>query len=400
MSTSFTGEPLAVNNASRDREINELGQSAWQTFATYIVSLQSRQAGEQIDQRTIVYSLETDKSQIWPGVEYDGVCKLMLDQLEPILQVTLREPVAMDSKTERQPGATAAMSSETNGTSDLTDKSANLTSEGALDAPIPELNREAQTPEPTSQKSLLTQPEVNETSKSTAEDDLNASTEEISESPAEQESAPVEPEETSESPPKEESAPGKPEESSEPIAEGESALDETLELVDEGEFVLEGERTPGEEREEPTKLEITQLKVCQPMKTAETEIESAEMEKKKETIAVLDATKRALFGELAKEKPFDLEVTFQLSGSGAIELTKRSFPYHTEVHGQNRTTGSRLTLGYAPVGTLVDGELTYTCRLPDLTLPKAGPYRLQVITHLENVPVSPGFLELPFVQVA
>jgi hypothetical protein len=379
MSTPFTGEILAISNMKQDREIKESGQSVWQTFATYIVSLQSRQVGEQIDRRTIVYFLEADKRQIWPGVECDGVCKFMLEQLEPILQVTPREAVAMDSTTERPPKATTEMSSETNGTSDLTEESADLTSEGALDDPIPAANQEAQLLETTSQMSPLAQPEANETSELTAQDYFDFSTVGISESPLE-----------------EESVPGKPEKAAELTVEGESAPDETLELVDKG----ESERTPDKEREEPIKLEITQLKVCQPMKTEKIEIESAETDKKKETVTVLDGAKQALFGELTKEKPFDLEVTFQLSGTGAIELTKQPFRYHSEVYGHNRVTRKDLTLGYAPVGTLVDGELIYTCRLPNLTLLEAGPYRLQIITRLEGAPVRPDLLELPFVQVA
>lgn len=91
----------------------------------------------------------------------------------------------------------------------------------------------------------------------------------------------------------------------------------------------------------------------QQLETKGSEVEGAETEK----IMVVDATKRLLPGELPKEKPFDLEVTFQLSGARAIKLTKQSFPYHTKVYGQNRLTRQKLTLGQTPVETLVDGKL-------------------------------------------
>ncbi|MDJ0702923.1 MAG: hypothetical protein QNJ46_06540 [Leptolyngbyaceae cyanobacterium MO_188.B28] len=277
----------------------------WQTFATFVVSLQSRRVGGQIDQRTIAYYLEADQRKIWSGIDYNGVCKLMLDQLGPDFQM-----------------------------------------------------------------SPLLQSEANETLESTTEEDSDTSTVDVSETTADRESD---------------------------LGE----TNERVELVAEGEFAPESDSLPDMEEEDPVRLEITQLKVCQPLKAEETVPEGAEDEDAESAKnIVVDVTKRLLPGELPKEKPFDLEVTFQLSGDRAIELTKQAFPYHTEVYGQNRMTMQKLKLGQATVGTLVDGKLTYICRLPEVTLSEAGPYRLQVIAQLEGAPVSPDFLELPFVQVA
>ena len=281
------------------------GETSWQTFATFVVSLQSRQIGEQIDQRTIAYYLEADKRKIWSGIEHDGVCKLMLDQLEP-------------------------------------------------ESPM----------------SPLLQAKAIETSESTLEDDSDSSTDLVSKS----------------------------------TTDGESDLGETheaSEVVAEGELAPESESPPDEEMEEPVRLEITQLKVCQPLEIEETETEGAEAEDiETEKIMVVDTTKRLLPGKLPKEKPFDVEVTFQLLGKGALELTKQPFTYHTEIYGHNRVTRKDLTVGQVSVGTLVDGELIYKSRFPEVTLPEAGPYHLQIITRLEGASVGPDLLELPFVQVA
>jgi hypothetical protein len=164
-----------------------------------------------------------------------------------------------------------------------------------------------------------------------------------------------------------------------------------------------------DESPEPLKLKITQIRIYLLLeqdksqepndKSLATEASGIEEDNQKQII-VVDAAKRVLMGELPKSTPLDLEVIFQLKGEGALELTQHPLPYYAEVYGENRNTRKKLTLGQAPIGNLVDGELTYTCRLANMRLSNAGTYRLQFFTRLDDVSVSPDLLELPFVQVA
>jgi len=226
--------------------------------------------------------------------------------------------------------------------------------------------------QPESQLSPMMVSEANETSELPTDDGSDPSTDEASESTVERELATDE-------------------------------IEDAPEAVAEDQLIAESDEPSKEIMEDPPKLEITQIKIYLPVEAKISEAEDAEVEEgsdEDEKVMVVDATKRLLLGHLPKEKPFDLEVIFQLTGSGALDLTKQSLPYYTEVYGQNRTTRQKLTLGKAPEGYLVNGELTYTCRLPEVLLPEAGSYQLHIIASLDGASVSPDYLELPFVQVA
>ena len=75
MSISFIADTLVA------------AQDSWQPFATFVVSLQSRQIGGETQQRTVIYFLEGDRRKIWPGLECDGVYGLMVDQLQRVFQL-------------------------------------------------------------------------------------------------------------------------------------------------------------------------------------------------------------------------------------------------------------------------------------------------------------------------
>ena len=92
-------------------------ETSWQTFATFVLSLQARRVGGQIEQRTIAYFLEGDKRKIWSGIECNGVYSLILDQLKRVfhLQPTVTEPTvtaAIESETAIQPSPAAEILSE------------------------------------------------------------------------------------------------------------------------------------------------------------------------------------------------------------------------------------------------------------------------------------------------
>jgi hypothetical protein len=144
-----------------------------------------------------------------------------------------------------------------------------------------------------------------------------------------------------------------------------------------------------------THLETMQLKLWQPPVS-----EDAEAEEPSPAIELLIDQQRRWAGRpLQADQPLDLEVTFQLQGAGALALTHQPLAYHAQVYGQNRITGEKSFLGKTVTGCLVEGELTYTCRLANLVLPQSDAYQLQVITRLEGGSVGPDLFELSFVQV-
>lgn len=296
--------------------------SPWKTFSTFVVSLQSRQIGNHIDQRTVAYYLEADKRQVWPGIECKGVCNMILDQLEQSLQS----------------GVSVTRGPELS----ISEAFIRATSEGEADSE--------------------NEPAATDTDAADSDVNVDSDTAAVTTTHAADESA------------------------------DEEANLESSPSEQEGEAELE---------EEPVRLEIIQLKLHQQIDNQESGVEGAKAESTEtEKVTVIDVSKRMIMDSLPKGEPFDLEVTFQIFGSRAVELTKQALPYHVEAYCQNRISLRKLSLGAAVVGQLMDEQLIYTCRLSQLSVPEAGPYRLQILTRLENSSVKPDFLELPFVQVA
>lgn len=336
-------------------------QTSWRTFATFVVSLQSRQVGGQTDQRTTAYFLEADRRAIWSGIECNGVYELMLDQLKHIFQ--------------SQPEVISQMESE----SSMETKSSDVSP--SQPESVTALEQEQHEPETAAQTVIDPEP--------------------VDESPSESE--PVAESIEVES--------SQPESELEEIVDTEPDIDESLESTTEVSLTVESEPESEPEITEPITLEITQLKFWQPpeveepeeepepkkteTKEAETEEEEAELEK----AIVVNMAKRSLSGMLRKDEPFQLEVTFQITGTGASDLTRESLNYHIQCFIQNREHRKGVQLESKSTGTLSNGELTYTKRLPEITSLKPGLYRLQIVTRLDGGSVSPDLFELPLVQV-
>lgn len=159
--------------------------------------------------------------------------------------------------------------------------------------------------------------------------------------------------------------------------------EEVLEPFDEEALEIESETQLKIEVREPLTLKITRLRVKQVPRR----------------VAVVDMAKRSLPEILLQDKPLEFEVTFQLTGTGATELTRRPLTYHVQFFAQNQITREKIQLDNPFTSTLLEGKLSYTNRLPRTTLPQPGIYRFQVVTRLDGGHANPDLLELPFVQV-
>ncbi len=98
---------------------------------------------------------------------------------------------------------------------------------------------------------------------------------------------------------------------------------------------------------------------------------------------------------IIRSQPFTLEVTFQLAGEGAVELTRRAIACVIQVEIRDRTTGA-ITLISPPPTPLTPNQLSYSVLCPALTLP-LGIYRLQVLAQIPGI--TPAQLKVPLLQV-
>jgi len=315
-------------------------QTPWHTFATFVVSLQSRQIGGQTEQRTTAYFLEADRRKIWSGIECHGAYELMLDQLKQAfhLEPEVKVPMSSESMSESKLSDSASTPSEIN-----------LSERGPI-SKLKEIKYESKA-ESSEIDQTETEVETLERSKS------------ISES-TNIDCAQSEPEPKS-------------------IAKMESEVDESLDAATDVSLKQANKSKPGTTIAEPLTLEITQLKFWQPY----------------ETPMVVDRSKRSLPRTLHQGRPLEMGVTLQLAGTGAVDLTRKLLSYHVQCFIQNRESRKQVQLEKLPADTLVEGEITYTKRLPEIALLEPGIYRLQVIARLDGGYVSPDCFELPLVQV-
>ncbi len=159
---------------------------------------------------------------------------------------------------------------------------------------------------------------------------------------------------------------------------------------------------PDAEVSSPIALDIIQLKFWQPPQSMQSleDIKQEDIEQDADEQAlIVNLAKRSLPGSLQLAEPFDLEITFQITGEGVTTLTREQLSGHSEFYVRDYTRGQSLTLGRSTTQPLEQAELTYTSRLAHATLQKPGPYRFQIVTKLDNGLANPIFFELPFVQV-
>ncbi|HEY9624298.1 MAG TPA: hypothetical protein V6C78_28340, partial [Crinalium sp.] len=137
------------------------------------------------------------------------------------------------------------------------------------------------------------------------------------------------------------------------------------------------------------KLEIDQLKIWQPSHLAVQTM----LYKAKAT-----QPKQLLPDSLVSQKPFSLEVAFKLVGQSITRFSAQEVTYKAHFYAHNRTTGKCVSLGETEPNVLVSGTFRYTAKLAETTL-EPGLYRLQVLTTLQGIPVTPAYFEMPLVQV-
>lgn len=97
-------------------------------------------------------------------------------------------------------------------------------------------------------------------------------------------------------------------------------------------------------------------------------------------------------------QPFALEVAFHLTGLTAAHLTEQQVAYYAQFFARDRATDVVTHLGDTEPTPLVEGQLSYTAMLGEITL-APGMYRLQAIVKLQGVPATLGSFKVPVLQV-
>ena len=321
----------------------------WQPFATFMAELQQRQVKGQTEYRTIVSHRKVNSGAYWPGLESE--------QLHHWITSQMNQAIQKENKTMMQPEFEAENRYEPEADVSLT----------------PDVEAE-------SESEVVMRPE------SIAERQLESGAEEQSDVKIEPQSIPVaqakaESEalvqsklETEERPEIVSKSQAEPEEKIQPVISIEQPLD------------LE-EKAQAEPKKEvaPTIIETTQIKAAQPPQSG--------------MPIVLERAKPLLMKSIRRGSPFALEVSFKLSGSEVENLAKEHITYHSEFYVHNQSTGEDVSLGQTSPTTLIEGELTYTSRLPEAMLKNPGVYRLRVVTELDAGLASPDLFEVPFLKV-
>jgi hypothetical protein len=134
----------------------------------------------------------------------------------------------------------------------------------------------------------------------------------------------------------------------------------------------------------PVAVEITQIQAFQSTQTARP--------------MVVERGNRLFPSAFRSDQPFALEVAFHLTGLTAANLTEKQVAYYAQFYIRDRFTDVVTHLGDTEPTPLVEGQLSYTAMLGEITL-APGMYRLQAIVKLQGVPATLGSFKVPLLQV-
>jgi len=97
-------------------------------------------------------------------------------------------------------------------------------------------------------------------------------------------------------------------------------------------------------------------------------------------------------------EPFILRTSFKFVGvpQGFVPAREN---YILQIYARHRALGTTLELGHLKAEIALNDPSSYVADLPDATLEQPGIYCVQVLVTLENLSVTPGYLEMPMLQV-
>ena len=190
----------------------------------------------------------------------------------------------------------------------------------------------------------------------------------------------------------------------EEYAQARNELELTL-LEEESQLPLESletkpqlQETPGEEfqpnaqvpelqpaQKQHSTLAVTHLRTFQPVGIAE-------------PVAV-GAPGRPFSGLINSDELFAFVIDFELAEPAKPEMIQQGMTYQAQFYMRNLATGAKEHLGNTKAIPLVEGKLSYSAQLTDVTL-ESGIYELTVLVAVQNGLSRANYLVVPLIQVA
>ncbi len=154
-------------------------------------------------------------------------------------------------------------------------------------------------------------------------------------------------------------------------------------ILDQVDEILEGSLSHKLSPATQPAIEITQIRCLQPATVA--------------AGIIFDTAHAIPSSILHSNEPVVLEVSFQLAGMESTDLTPQT---HYQIQGKfhNRITPDDIPLRLNQSAHLIEGQSSYTVRLPEVTL-LPGLYRLEIAATLPNPAIPPATLHIPVLQV-
>jgi hypothetical protein len=107
---------------------------------------------------------------------------------------------------------------------------------------------------------------------------------------------------------------------------------------------------------------------------------------------------RPFLGFARGNESLAFEASFELTGLGAVEVTKEQRTYRAQFYAGDMSTDATIHLGDTEPDILIENKLSYTALLPKAIL-APGMYRVQVLVKVQGLPPILGCLEVPLLQV-
>jgi hypothetical protein len=108
--------------------------------------------------------------------------------------------------------------------------------------------------------------------------------------------------------------------------------------------------------------------------------------------------RKAFTGSVKGNLPFNLEVSFEISGEHADEVIKRGVAGFVQSYAYEEGGSGPIHLADGTIPNLKKGKYTYNLTLPETKL-KSGTYRFWVMVGLDNGHTVPNYVEVPTLTI-
>lgn len=136
--------------------------------------------------------------------------------------------------------------------------------------------------------------------------------------------------------------------------------------------------------EEPAKVIVGDIRLFQPPNASK-------------PAGVLE-NRKPFAGSLKGRIPFNLEVSFELSGEHADEVIERGVGCLVQSYARESSGREQIHLGDKALASLEKGKYRYTLTLPETTL-NYGTYQFWISVGVDNGRTIPNYIEVPLVSI-